>query len=107
MIPVIGQKCPVSMVRDEFQLLRDFALIKEIGSGSTSCVWTAMCTRSLTQVAVKMYNKQLLTPLNKRQVCNNSYEWCFCPITVTHVCLSLTGGAGDSNSFKHPASKHC
>ena len=50
-------------------LLRDFALIKEIGSGTTSCVWAAMCTRSLTQVAIKMYNKQLLTPLNQRQVC--------------------------------------
>lgn len=65
---VYGANCPIAMARDEFQLLRDFALIKEIGSGTSSCVWQAMCTRSFKSVAIKMYNKMLLTILNKRQV---------------------------------------
>lgn len=67
-MPVFGTNCPAQMARDEFQLSRDFALIKEIGSGTTSTVWSAMCTRSFQTVAIKMYNKMLLTVLNKRQV---------------------------------------
>ena len=83
----------MTMKRQDYQLLRDFALIKEIGSGTTSCVWAAMCTRSLTQVAIKMYNKQLLTPLNQRQVmimhtCDAAQ---LAPLSHAHPCHRSNG----------------
>lgn len=48
--------------------IRDFALVKEIGSGAVSCVYYALCRKSCLRVAIKVYNKTKLTKLNARQV---------------------------------------
>jgi serine/threonine protein kinase len=48
--------------------IRDFALVKEIGSGAVSSVWYAFCRKSTLRVAIKIYDKTKLTKLNQRQV---------------------------------------
>jgi len=56
------------MLRREYWNIKDFALVKEVGSGAASTVYYALCRKSCLPVAIKMYNKAKLTKLNRRQV---------------------------------------
>jgi hypothetical protein len=48
--------------------IRDFVLVKEIGTGNASTVWYAFCKKTSAPLAIKTYKKRKLSPLNRRQV---------------------------------------
>ncbi|PNH09883.1 Aurora kinase B [Tetrabaena socialis] len=48
--------------------IKDFVLVKEVGSGAASTVYYAICRKSTQPVAIKMYLKAKLSKLNRRQV---------------------------------------
>ncbi|EFJ40677.1 hypothetical protein VOLCADRAFT_69208, partial [Volvox carteri f. nagariensis] len=48
--------------------IKDFAMVKEVGSGAASNVYYAICRKSTQPVAIKMYLKSKLSKLNRRQV---------------------------------------
>jgi serine/threonine protein kinase len=54
--------------RRERRSIKDFALVREVGSGAVSSVYCAFCRKSSLQIAIKVYNKAKLTKLNCRQV---------------------------------------
>ncbi|KAL6745914.1 hypothetical protein V8C86DRAFT_2961340 [Haematococcus lacustris] len=64
----IGARCPAAMQQRSTWSLKEFSLVSEVGSGAASVVWYAVCRRSLCPVALKMYHKKLLSPLNSHQV---------------------------------------
>lgn len=43
-------------------------LVREVGNGAASTVYYGVCRKSCLPVAIKVYNKQKLTRLNRRQV---------------------------------------
>jgi serine/threonine protein kinase len=57
-------RCAMGDSRD----LSDYVIVKQIGSGATSVVYHAICKHSNMPVALKIYKKRELGPLNKRQV---------------------------------------
>lgn len=61
------ERCPQAMMRDSWHI-KDFALVKEIGSGAVSCVYFALCRKSCLRVAIKVYQKAKLSQLNAHQV---------------------------------------
>jgi serine/threonine protein kinase len=48
--------------------VRDFVLVKEIGTGNASTVWYAFCKKTSAPLAIKTYKKRKLSPLNRCQV---------------------------------------
>lgn len=48
--------------------IKDFVLVKEVGSGAASTVYYAICRKSTLPVAIKMYLKAKLSKLNRKQV---------------------------------------
>ena len=48
--------------------IKDFALVREVGSGAASVVYYGVCRKSCLPCAVKVYHKQKLTRLNRHQV---------------------------------------
>ncbi|GFR49704.1 hypothetical protein Agub_g11855 [Astrephomene gubernaculifera] len=62
------ENCPRAMLNREYWSIKDFALVKEVGSGAASTVYYALCRKSTKPVAIKMYNKSKLSKLNRRQV---------------------------------------
>lgn len=48
--------------------IRDFVLVKEIGTGNASTVWYGFCKKTSLPLAIKTYKKRKLSALNRRQV---------------------------------------
>ena len=48
--------------------IKEFVLVKEVGSGAASTVYYALCRKSTKPVAIKMYLKSKLSKLNRKQV---------------------------------------
>lgn len=66
--------------------IRDFALVKEVGSGAASVVYYGLCRKSCMPVAIKMYTKGKLTALNRRQVRMHGSMRC----SMLHMCTCST-----------------
>eukprot|EP00882_Tetradesmus_deserticola_P025483 GHRQ01027997.1.p1 GENE.GHRQ01027997.1~~GHRQ01027997.1.p1 ORF type:complete len:309 (+),score=110.36 GHRQ01027997.1:200-1126(+) len=64
----VTDRCPYNMrLRSEW-VVRDFVLVKEIGTGNASTVWYAFCKKTSAPLAIKTYKKRKLSPLNRCQV---------------------------------------
>ncbi|GIL54641.1 hypothetical protein Vafri_10372, partial [Volvox africanus] len=62
------ERCPQAMLSRDYWSIKDFVLVKEVGSGAASTVYYALCRKSTQPVAIKMYLKSKLSKLNRRQV---------------------------------------
>ncbi len=50
-------------------------MVREIGTGNASTVWYAFCKKTSAPLAIKMYRKRKLSPLNRRQVGRGWDPW--------------------------------
>lgn len=64
----LSEKCPVAMQQRDQWGIKEFVLVKEVGSGAASTVYYAICRKSTQPVAIKMYLKAKLSKLNRKQV---------------------------------------
>lgn len=61
-------RCPTELQRKASWRLSDFVLVKKLGVGGASAVYKGYLKGSSTSLAVKMYFKRKMTPLNLHQV---------------------------------------
>lgn len=61
-------QCPADLQRNSNWCLNDFVLVKKLGIGGASAVYQGLLRTSGLSVALKLYFKSKMTPLNVHQV---------------------------------------
>eukprot|EP00983_Pelagomonas_calceolata_P075856 1153185-Pelagomonas_calceolata.AAC.3 len=79
--------------------IKDFALVREVGSGAASVVYYGVCRKSCLPCAIKVYHKHKLTRLNRHQVR-------VCAVSLKEAVLPLKKREGQGGgSDGHDAAK--